>query len=332
MSAPTPPPDDAGRSPALLLAGHGTRSQAGVAEYLALADRVRARHPWLDVGCGFIELASPPISTAVGDLVAAGHEDIAVVPLVLFDAGHAKTDVPASVNLARAAHPGVRFRYGRGLGVHPDLLAVCTERLDAVVAPADRSEVSVLLVGRGSSDPDANAELHRAARLLWEGRGFAHVEPAYVGLTGPRVPDGLERLRRLGARRIVVLSYFLFTGVLEHRIRDQADEFDRAHDDVAVTAAGYLGPDDRIADLVVARYREALAGPPPRNCDTCVHRVALPGFADKVGAPLAPHHHPDEAHTHHADPHLHAHDQARPGPAPEAGDAPSPPTGGNGRG
>lgn len=321
MSAPAPDPGS--RSPALLLAGHGTRSQAGVAEYLALADRVRARHAWLDVGCGFIELASPPISTAVGDLVAAGHDDIAVVPLVLFDAGHAKTDVPASVNLARAAHPGVRFRYGRGLGVHPDLLAVCTERLDAVIPSGDRSDVSVLLVGRGSSDPDANAELHRAARLLWEGRGFAHVEPAYVGLTGPRVPDGLERLRRLGARRIVVLSYFLFTGVLEHRIRDQADEFGRAHGDVTVTAAGYLGPDDRIADLVVARYHEALAGPPPRNCDTCVHRVALPGFADKVGAPLAPHHHPDDDHTH---------DHAHPHSAHGAGGAPSPPTGGSGRG
>lgn len=321
MSAPAP--DAGGRPPALLLAGHGTRSQAGVAEYLALADRVRARHPWLDVGCGFIELASPPISTAVADLVAGGHDDVVVVPLVLFDAGHAKTDVPASINLARAANPGVRFRYGRALGVHPDLLAVCTERLDAVVAPEDRSDVSVLLVGRGSSDPDANAELHRAARLLWEGRGFAHVEPAYVGLTGPRVPEGLERLRRLGARRIVVLSYFLFTGVLEHRIRDQADDFDRAHDDVAVIAAGYLGPDDRIADLVVARYHETCDGPPPRSCDTCVHRVALPGFADKVGAPLTPHHHPDDAHTH---------DHAHPDPAHEAGDAPSPPAGGTGRG
>lgn len=284
--------------PALLLVGHGSRSHAGVSEYLALADRVRARAPHLHVGCGFLELASPPISAAAADLVAAGHDDVVVVPLVLLDAGHAKTDVPASVNAARAAHPGVRFRYGRALGVHPDLLAVCAERLDAAVARDERGDVGVLVVGRGSSDPDANAELHRVARLLWEGRGFGLVEPAFVGITGPRVPEGLDRLARLGATRVVVLPYFLFTGVLEERIREQARAFvqERGGD---VVVADYLGPDDRVADLVLARYAEARDGTPPRSCDTCAHRVALPGFEDKVGAPLVAHWHPDDPATAH---------------------------------
>ncbi|MDQ3792878.1 MAG: sirohydrochlorin chelatase, partial [Actinomycetota bacterium] len=38
------------------------------------------------------------------------------------------------------------------------------------------------------------------------------------------------------------------------------------------------------------------------NCDVCVHRVALPGFEEKVGAPATPHYHPDEpghSHGHH---------------------------------
>lgn len=284
-------------SPALLLVGHGTRSQAGVAEYFALADRVRALAPELAVGTGFIELSPPPIATAVGDLVAAGHDDIVVVPLVLFDAGHAKTDVPASVNLARAAHPGVRLRYGRALGVHPGLLEAVTERLDTCVASDRRADTGVLLVGRGSSDPDANAELYRVARLLWEQRRWAHVEPAFVGLTEPRVPEGLQRLRQLGLHRLVAVSYFLFTGVLEERIRRQAEAFAAAHPDVTVDHAGYLGPDDRVAALALERYQEALAGPPPRSCDTCVHRVALPGHEHKVGAPLVPHHHPHDPAT-----------------------------------
>lgn len=291
-------------TPALLLVGHGTRSQAGVAEYFALAERVRALSaepdrgpgPRLAVGAGFIELSPPPISAAVGDLVAAGHSDIVVVPLVLFDAGHAKTDVPASVNLARAAHPGVRFRYGRALGVHPQLLEAVEERLAHAVGEDERADTAVLLVGRGSSDPDANAELCRVARLLWEGRAWAQVEPAFVGLTSPRVPEALERLRRLGHRRVVVVPYFLFTGVLAERIHAQARDFGADHADVEVRHAGYLGPDDRVARLVLDRYAEALAGEPPRSCDTCVHRVALPGFEAKAGAPLAPHHHPDDPH------------------------------------
>lgn len=291
-------------NPALLLVGHGTLSAAGTAEYFALADRVRALAPHLAVGAGFIELSPPPISVAVGDLVADGHDEIVVVPLVLFHAGHAKTDVPASVAIARRDFPGTRLRYGRALGVHPDLLAVVDARVAGAVPPAERAETAVLLVGRGSSDPDANADLAKVARLYWEGREHPQVETCFVGITAPRVPEGLERLRLLGALRIAVVPYFLFTGVLEERIRTQAARFGAAHPEVAVTVTGYLGPDDRVAGLALDRYREVVAGDVRNHCDLCVHRVALPGFAAKVGAPQLPHHHPDDPATHA---HVHAH-------------------------
>jgi sirohydrochlorin cobaltochelatase len=295
--------------PALLLVGHGTKHQAGVEEYLALAERVRALDPDLLVGTGFIELSPPPISTAVADLVAAGASRIIVVPLVLFDAGHAKTDVPASINLARAAHPGVSFTYGRALGVAPQLLQVVEDRLADLVPAEEQADTGVLLVGRGSSDPTANAELHRVARLLWEGRDFPFVEPAFVGLTGPRVPEGLDRLTRLGVERIAVVPYFLFTGVLEVRIRNQAEEFAAAHPDVHVGVARYLGPDDLVAALALERYAEAVEGPVQRSCDTCVHRIATIGFEDKLNSPLRPHEHPDDDAT-HGHGHGHAHDHA----------------------
>jgi len=269
--------------PALLLAGHGSVSQAGIAEYFALADRVRALQPGLAVGTGFLELAPPPLSVAVGDLVAAGHRDVVVVPLVLVGAGHAKADIPAVVAEARRAFPEVRLCYARELGVHPDLLAVVVERLDATVPAGLRAETAVLLVGRGSSDPDANADILKVARLLWEGRDWPTVEACFVGITGPRVPEGLERCRRLGHRRIAVVPYFLFTGVLERRIHAQAAEFASAHPGVAVQVTRYLGPDDRVAELVLERYREAVRGPVPRSCDTCTYRAAH--------APTHQHHH-----------------------------------------
>ena len=64
----------------------------------------------------------------------------------------------------------------------------------------DRADVTVLLVGRGSTDPDANAEVHKAARLLWEGRGYAGVETAFVSLAAPDVPSGLDRCVEARAR------------------------------------------------------------------------------------------------------------------------------------
>ena len=283
--------------PALLVAGHGSQDAAGAVELLALADRVRALDPVLALACGFIELSPPPLSVACADLVAKGASEIVVVPVMLLAAGHVKDDVPALVARLRLQFPGVRFRYARELGIHPDLLAVVGERLEAAVPAAERAATAVLLCGRGSSDPDANADLHKVARLLWEGRPWPLVETCYVGITDPRLPAGLERCRRLGARRIVTVPYFLFTGRLVDRIRAQCAAFAAGHPELDVRVAGYLGPDERVARLVLARYAEALDGDPRMNCDLCVHRVALPGFEAKVGAPATPHHHPGD-HVH----------------------------------
>jgi sirohydrochlorin cobaltochelatase len=159
-------------------------------------------------------------------------------------------------------------------------------------------DTAVLVVGRGSSDPDANSDLSKIARLFYEGRPYPVVESAYVSMTPPDVATALDRCRRLGAERVVVFSYFLFTGVLEERIRRQAEAFAAAHSGVEVRYAGYFGPDPRVADLLVERYTEAIDGDIRMNCDVCVHRVALPGFEKKVGAPATPHYHPDE-HVHH---------------------------------
>jgi sirohydrochlorin cobaltochelatase len=289
----------AGQRPALLIAGHGTRDEAGARELHALAARVQALDPGLRVASGFIELSPPPVTAAAAALVAAGASDVVVVPLMLLAAGHAKNDIPALLVRCRGEHPGVRFRYGRDLGLHPDLLAVVDDRLAATVPAAERAETALLLAGRGASDPDANADLAKLGRLLWEGRPWPLVEVCYAGITEPRVPAGLERCRRLGARRIVALPYLLFGGRLEARIHAQCAEFAAAHPEVDVRVAGHLGPDDRIARLVLARYREAIEGDPRMNCDLCVHRVALPGFEHKVGAVAVPHFHQHEqGHTH----------------------------------
>jgi sirohydrochlorin cobaltochelatase len=283
--------------PALLVAGHGSQDAAAAVELLALADRVRALDPGLALACGFIELSPPPLSVACADLVAQGATEVVVVPVMLLAAGHVKDDVPALLARLRRQYPGVRFRYARELGIHPDLLAVVDERLDAAVPAAERAATAVLLCGRGSSDPDANADLHKVARLLWEGRPWPLVEACYVGITDPRLPAGLERCRRLGARRIVTVPYFLFTGRLVERIRAQCAAFAAGHPELDVRVAGYLGPDERVARLVLARYAEALDGDPRMNCDLCVHRVALPGFEAEVGAPATPHRHPGD-HVH----------------------------------
>jgi cobalt/nickel transport system ATP-binding protein len=277
--------------PALLLVGHGSRSAEGVAEYWQLAAAVRDQAPDLAVGCGFIELAQPDLDTAIDDLVERGASSVVAVPLVLLGAGHLKNDGPAALHRGRRRHPHVRFEYARDLGIHPNVLAVAEDRVRSAITDDEAEATAVVLVGRGSSDPDANADLHKVARLLWDSRHLAMVEPAFVSLARPSVAGALDRVQRLGATRVVVVPYFLFTGVLVDRIRAQSSEWAAAHPDVEVRHGPYLGADERIARLVLERHAESLAGGAHMNCDLCVYRVALPGYEDRVGQPVHDHGH-----------------------------------------
>jgi sirohydrochlorin ferrochelatase len=281
-------------SGALMLVGHGSRSPDGVAEYWRLAAELQRVAPSLDVGCGFIELAEPDLDTGFDALVARGAGSVVAVPLVLLGASHLKADGPDAMARARRRHPGVHFAYARALGIHPALLALAETRARQAVAPGDPATTHVVLVGRGSSDPDANADLCKVARLLWDGRGFAGVEPAFVSLAPPSVPEALERCRRLGATRVAVVPYFLFTGVLVQRIRAQAQAWASAEAGVEVVVGEHLGAVEPVARLVLERQREALEGGALMNCDLCIYRVALPGYEDRVvryAAPAAGHHH-----------------------------------------
>lgn len=285
--------------PALLVVGHGTRSDEGCAQFAELVEGVAKRLPHVDVEGGFLELAPPPIQDAVARLATARHAAIDVVPLVLVAAGHSKGDIPAALEREKLRHPGLSFRYGRPLGPHPLLLDDLTERLEAVVPREQWGTTAVVLVGRGATDPDANAEVAKTARLLLEGRGIGTVETAFVSLAEPSVPAGLDRARRLGFRRVVVLPYFLFAGVLPDRIAAQARAWADRNTGMQVLVAGLIGPGERLVALVAERWSEIAGGDLRMNCDTCAYRVALPGYEGKLGAAQTPHDHPDDpAHGH----------------------------------
>jgi sirohydrochlorin cobaltochelatase len=304
---------DPERARALLVVGHGTKSEAGCAQFGQLVDLVQARTPYADVAGGFLELAPPPIQDAVNRLVDLGHRTVDVVPLVLVAAGHSKGDIPAALKREELRHPGLSFRYARPLGPHPALLALAESRLEAVVPRDQWADTAVVLVGRGATDPDANAEVAKTARLLLEGRGIGTVETAFISLAEPSVPAGLDRAHRLGYTRIAVLPWFLFAGVLPDRIVRQSHEWAEQHADADVRVADLLGPTDALAGVVAERWSELDGGDLRMNCDTCAYRVALPGFEAKVGAPQTPHDHPDDpAHPHHHHHHHHDHDHAHP--------------------
>ncbi len=281
-------------APAILLIGHGSRDLEATAEFHRLVDSFRSAEPGRIVECGFLEFATPVIGAGIARCVERGAKTIAVLPGMLMAAGHAKNDIPSEIHDARRAYPQVAFHYGRHLHLHAKVIELCRLRLaeaEAAAGPHDRGNTLLLVVGRGSSDPDANADVQKLARLLGEGLGYGWSATCYIGVTTPSLPEALERCARLGFGRIIVLPFFLFTGVLEKRIRRLAHSFGKEHPDTEIVCASYLNVHPLLFDVFRERVQEALYGSPNMNCELCKYRVQLPGFTAAVGEPQQGHHH-----------------------------------------
>lgn len=283
-------------SEAVLLVAHGSRSKLGQAEIEDLVDMVAESGQHRRVGLGYLELCDPPAPTTLDRLVEAGARRIAVVPLMLLAAGHSKSDVPAVVLEGRARHPDVEFIYGRPLGTDHALVELAASRIQ----DAGAAGVPLALFTRGTSDPDANAEACKIARLVADATGAPLAVAGFAGIAQPPVPEALEQLRRLGASRVVVFSWFLATGVLLDRIHSEVGAF-AERTGIDVIDGGHLGLASQLVDLVLARAEEAFADEVHVNCDTCVYRKPFPGFEDRVGLQVgAGHSHLAASHRHSA--------------------------------
>ncbi|MGV8892189.1 MAG: precorrin-8X methylmutase [Burkholderiaceae bacterium] len=278
----------------IVVAGHGSRDPDGVREFEALVTLVRSRAPQHIVSHGYLEFANPTIDQAVKTTVAAGVRQIAVVPGVLLGARHAKNDMPSEILALAREYPDIDFHFGTPLNLHPKLLQLAQERIVAAEALSPqtvrRDDTCLVLVGRGTTDPDANGEIAKLARMLEEGMGFGGVYVCFSGTAKPLVDDGLRAAARLGFKRLVVLPFFLFDGVLVKRIYAAIDALQQREPALELLKAGYLGVHPFVADVLIDRAREAVEGRAAMNCTLCKYRVQIVGFEQQVGEPQQAHH------------------------------------------
>ena len=278
----------------VMLCGHGSRSQSAVDEFANLVKEIPAYLPpdW-DIDYGYLEFANPLIRDGLDALKARGATKILAVPGMLFSAMHTKNDLPSVLN-TWSRKTGVPVQYGQELGLGPKMLKAAAARINEALAGAPDvplHETCLVVIGRGASDPDANSNVSKLARMLWEGMGFGWCEVGYSGVTFPLVEPCLEHVARLGYKRVVVFPYFLFSGILIDRIYGFTDQVAAAHPDIEFVKAPYLGLHPQVLETFAERATELLGDAVPTSCALCKYREAVLGFEAEVGAVQESHHH-----------------------------------------
>jgi len=304
--------------PAIMICGHGSRDKAAVDQFNQLAVRIKERLPDHRVESGFLEFATPVISTGLDKLRDAGAKKIVCLPGMLFAAGHVKNDLPSEINTYAAANEGLEMVFAADLGINAGLLDAAKQRIEeALNDDVAREDTLLLVVGRGTNDSDANSNVAKVTRMLWEGLNVGWAETAYSGVAYPLVDQALARVSKMGFKRVVVFPYFLFSGILVTRIYNWVDEAAAANPDIEFLKALYLNDHPKVIDAFVSRMEDALAGAGNMNCQLCKYREQIIGHEHDVGTAQQGHHHhvqgagvedhPEDHGVHHGHGHHHHH-------------------------
>jgi len=125
---------------------------------------------------------------------------------------------------------------------------------------------AIILVGHGSKMPDAVKNMEKLARQLKRKYKCRIVEPCYISFNPPFFPEVLGKCATNGARRIMVVPYFLHDGT--HIIRDipqLVKEGLRQNPGIDIAITRGLGFDKLLVDLVWKRIYETKSGGSPKS-------------------------------------------------------------------
>lgn len=304
-------PENAG----ILICGHGSRAKVAEEEFSLLAKGLRARFPSVNVEYGFLEYSAPNIHMALDRLLAQGVTKIHAVPGMLFAATHAKNDIPSVLTTFQQKHPALDIEYGKELGLQPSMITAFQSRILESLGLSETPEAGELydtmlvVVGRGTSVVEANAEAAKLTRIVSENLGFGWAETVYSGVTYPSVGRGLEMATKLGFKKIVVAPYFLFGGKLIDRIYAYVDKVSAELPNIQFIKADYLRDQKQVIDTFILRIEETITN----NAQESTSPSLMQDFKNRLerGEVKVHHHHAEfkEEHNHHHE-HSHSHDHS----------------------
>lgn len=274
----------------VLLCGHGSRTQSGTDAFKALVQILKERYKTYEVDYGFLEFNHPVYEASVERLYQKGVREIYALPVILFAGSHAKNDIPYEMNTLQSYYPDLTIKMGRHIGVSSFLVDLAKKRIletEKSLPNVDRKDSCLLVVGRGTTDPDANSDVHKLACMIGEGLGFGFTTVAYSGTAYPTVSEALPKIDKLGFTRVIAVPFFFFTGILLQRVYQQIDNFEGNSQYVYTPA---FGTDELILQAFDERLQETIEGSANMNCQLCKYRKQMVGFENYQGQEQVGHH------------------------------------------
>ncbi|CAH0345244.1 sirohydrochlorin chelatase [Bacillus sp. CECT 9360] len=243
---------------AILYICHGSRIKIACDEAISFVKICMEQNPVSIQEYCFLELSDPTIEEAYERCVKRGATKITVLPVLLLTAVHAKEDIPNELDRIRKGFPEVEMVYGRPIGVHHHMIDILMERLQETGEELNGDSM-VLLIGRGSSDPDVKRDLSQIAQLLEEKTGLNRVDTCYLTAVDPDLEQGLQAAKQSPYKKVFIIPYLLFTGILMNTIQKTLKS-DYAEGDKEFILCHYLGYHPLIGDILQERFTELSGG------------------------------------------------------------------------
>jgi sirohydrochlorin ferrochelatase len=118
---------------------------------------------------------------------------------------------------------------------------------------------AILLMAHGSRIPEANDAAREIAARVKTMTQFDIVEVSFREQHLPNIQQGVDSCVAQGARRILLVPYFLYLGA--HVLEDLPEELTEArerHPGVEMVLGKHLGVHNKLAEIVVERIAESL--------------------------------------------------------------------------
>jgi len=277
----------------ILFCGHGSRRKSGTDAFKNLVSLLMERYQNYEVDYGFLEFNHPLYEAAVERLYQKGVRVIYALPVILFAGSHAKNDIPYELNTIQSQYPDLVIKMGRHIGASSFLLdlsqKILLEKETELNTLVDRKDTCLLVVGRGTTDPDSNSDVHKLTSMIWDGMGYGFATVGYSGTTYPAVAESLQMIEKLGFKRTLVIPFFFFTGVLLERIYSTVEKH-QENSSLEYIYTKPFGADEYILKAFDERLEEAKNGTGNMNCQLCKYRKQIVGFEKEIGTEQIGHH------------------------------------------